>query len=368
MTASSGERPSGDVQAIFNAIADGMLRFDKNLVITAVNRAEAKNLGLEPSEIIGKRCQDLYHETIEGCPLCNLWDPLETGECLTSYDASLPCASPKGRSRPHVDLHFYPITDQDGEIIEIVVQIRDISERKRLEVDLSQVERLTALGGWIAGVAHELNNPLTGVLGYAEVALGRTTDPAVREALEIIIREADRMRRILLTLLSFSRKSELTLGPVDLHEVIDQMILLRSSDARAADVTLCKAYCDHLPLVLGSAVQLQQVVLNLMGNAIDAVRSSGRAGAVYLETRTDGNFVVLDVRDDGPGIPAAVQSRLFEPFFTTKPNGEGTGLGLSVSAGIVTRHGGTITVESEEGKGSCFRVRLPSMEPVTRHY
>ncbi len=368
VTAVSGESPSEEVQAIFNAIGDGMLRFDKNLVITAVNRAEAKTLGLDPSEIIGNRCQDLYHETAEGCPLCNLWDPLETGEGFTSYDARLPATSPNGRNREHVDLHFYPISDPNGEIVEIVVQIQDISERKRLEADLNQAERLTALGGWIAGVAHELNNPLTGILGNAELALEMARDPEVRHAVSIIVREAGRMRGILRTLLSLSQKSELTFRPVDLHATIDQMILLRSADARAGGVELLRQCSEDVGPVIGSAIQLQQVVLNLIGNGIDAVRSTGRPGRVLVETRREEDSVILEVRDDGPGIPPVLRSRVFDPFFTTKPSGEGTGLGLSVSAEIVRRHGGTITVESDQGGATFLRVRLPSGSMFRREH
>jgi PAS domain S-box-containing protein len=224
---------------------------------------------------------------------------------------------------------------------------------------LHQSEKLTALGALLAGVAHELNNPLSVVVGYSSMLLELDTDPAMRARVEKIHAAAERCARIVRTFLAMARARAPKRGPVALADVVIGALDLAGYGLRSADVKVAVDVPGSLPPVQGDSDQLHQVVVNLVVNAQQALLARAAPRELALSARIQAGEAVLEVADNGPGMDPEVAKRAFEPFFTTKPQGVGTGVGLSVCHGIVAAHGGRIELETAEGQGARFRVRLP---------
>ena len=237
---------------------------------------------------------------------------------------------------------------------------RDVTEIKRLQQQLIQSEKLAALGQLVSGVAHELNNPLTSVIGYTQLLLMRNQlEPHAAEQLEIVGQEADRARRIVRNLLSFSRQHKPSRAEVDLNELLDRTLELRTYEMKVNNISVCREPGD-IPFVMADEHQLQQVFLNIIINAEQAIESGARGGRLTVRTEMGARGRVrVVIADSGPGVPTHIIEKLFDPFFTTKPVGQGTGLGLSISYGIVKEHDGVISVESEPGRGARFIIELP---------
>jgi signal transduction histidine kinase len=229
---------------------------------------------------------------------------------------------------------------------------------RRLAEQMRQREKLAALGELLAGVAHELNNPLAGISAFAQLLLEEPLADGQRESVRLIKRESDRATGVLRDLLLFARSSGPTRAPVDLNAVLELTLRLRAYSLRSADVTVVSLLEPGLPAVVGDEQRLQQVVLNLLVNAEHAL-SGASTRQLTVHTARRGDRVILEVTDTGAGMAADVQQRIFEPFFTTKPPGAGTGLGLSVSRAIVDAYEGSISVTSAPGRGATFRVSLP---------
>ncbi len=240
---------------------------------------------------------------------------------------------------------------------------RDVTEIRLLQQQLIQTEKLAALGQLVSGVAHEINNPLTPIIGHTQLLLRSPLDGRIRQRLEIINREAMRTRRIVQNLLSFSRQHTPARTGVDINEVLDRTLELRAYDMKMNNVDLRRER-KSVPNVLGDEYQLQQVFLNIIINSEQAMHGAGQGGTLSIRTdvadRGSGRDVVVTISDDGPGVAQQNQSKIFDPFFTTKPVGEGTGLGLSISYGIIKEHDGSIRVESIPGTGASFIIELPA--------
>ncbi|MEP7066742.1 MAG: GAF domain-containing protein [Gemmatimonadota bacterium] len=250
------------------------------------------------------------------------------------------------------------IVNDDGEITASVVSTRDLTEERRVAEQLRQSEKLVALGELVAGVAHEVNNPLTGISAFAQLLQEERLTPDQLEAAQMIKREADRAVAVIRDLLTFARKTGPRSVPIDMNTLIEQTMRLRTYGLRTAGIEMRQDLAPGLPLVRGDDRQLQQVLLNLVVNAEHAVASCQRR-IITLRTSAAAGRVVVEVSDTGHGMLVDVQKRIFEPFYTTKPEGAGTGLGLSVSFGIVQTHGGTLTAHSAPGAGATFRLTLP---------
>jgi signal transduction histidine kinase len=247
--------------------------------------------------------------------------------------------------------------------------VRDVSERKKLDDEtrdiyhqLLQAEKMAALGQTISGVAHELNNPLATILSWAErLTQKQTLEPSVRRGLDTILSESERAARIVRNLLTFARKRQTTRAMVDVNQVVRETLALRAYEQRVSNIEIIDALAAGLPLVFADGHQVQQVLLNLIINAEQAMLSANGRGILVVRTWHDAEreTVILEINDDGPGIPDELQPKIFDPFFTTKDVGQGTGLGLTVAYAIVQEHAGRIRLESRSGRGASFYVELP---------
>jgi len=257
----------------------------------------------------------------------------------------------------------------EDQTVRVEALVRDVSERKKLDDEtrdiyhqLLQAEKMAALGQTISGVAHELNNPLATILSWAERLSQRTgLDEPVRRGLDTILSESERAARIVRSLLTFARKRQTTRAMVDVNQVVRETIALRAYEQRLTNVTVIDALAAGLPQVFADGHQVQQVLLNLVINAEQAMVSAHGRGVLVVRTWHDAEqeSVILEINDDGPGISEDLQPKIFDPFFTTKEIGKGTGLGLTVAYAIVQEHGGRIRLESRPGAGASFYVELP---------
>lgn len=253
--------------------------------------------------------------------------------------------------------------------------LRDVTERKRLDdqtrdlhQQLLQAEKLAALGQTISGVAHELNNPLATILTSSERLAQRPLDGELRRSIDTILAEAERAARIVRSLLTFARKRHTTRTMVDVNQVVRDTLALRGYEQRLANVTVVDALAAGLPPVFADPHQLQQVLLNLVINAEQAMVSAHGRGTLVVRSwqAPDRDVVVVEVNDDGPGLPEDTLTRVFDPFFTTKAAGQGTGLGLTVAYAIVEEHGGRLRAAAQDGGGASFFVELPAATVAPR--
>ena len=266
-------------------------------------------------------------------------------------------------------LEFTARAEASGDGLRVEALVRDVSERKKLDDEtrdiyhqLLQAEKMAALGQTVSGVAHELNNPLATILTWSERLSAKTNlEPAVKRGLEIILSESERAARIVRNLLTFARKRQTTRAMVDINQVVRETLALRAYEQRVTNIIVIDALAAGLPNVFADAHQVQQVLLNLIINAEQAMLSANGRGVLVVRTWHDAEreCVILEINDDGPGIADDVQAKIFDPFFTTKEVGKGTGLGLTVAYAIVNEHGGRIRLESRPGSGASFFVELP---------
>jgi two-component system, NtrC family, sensor kinase len=263
----------------------------------------------------------------------------------------------RGGQRLIVNASIAPLVGKNGARLGRLILLDDITQRMRLEEQMVQTEKLTSLGLLAAGVAHEVNTPLAVISNYIQMLAKQIpSDDPRQKTIERIVKQTFRASEIVNNLLNFSRTGAAEFVEVDLNSVLDETLTLVQHPFKTARVNVIKNFTDRLPLVLGSTTRLQQVFLNLFMNARDAMPGGG-----MLEVRTgaQNGSVEVEVTDTGSGIPAEHLHRIFDPFFTTKASGRGTGLGLSVSYGIIKEHAGKVDVRSTPGKGTSFRLEFP---------
>lgn len=278
---------------------------------------------------------------------------LEHGTAVADDEATL-----DGETRFNVSVS--PLRASGREPGGLVFVLTDVSESRRMQQQLAQSEKMSSLGQMISGTAHELNNPLSSVLGYAQLLrMQAGGDEKTTHRLELLSSEAERCQRIVQNLLAFARQRSPERTPLSINEVIQSVVSLMGYQLRTSGITLIIELDAELPAIDADAHQLQQVFVNLLTNALHAIRAKADSGRVRVKTMRGDGGVVVEVHDDGPGIPEDVRSRIFDPFFTTKAEGKGTGLGLAIVYGIVTSHLGAIDALVSDMGGACFRMHFP---------
>ncbi len=259
-----------------------------------------------------------------------------------------------------VRFNFSPLSDERGNIEGVVLSGRDVTDLKRLEEQLIQAEKLAAMGQMLAGVAHELNNPLTAILGVTELLRERPgADDSTKRQLELTHRQARRAARIVQNLLEFSRPASPQKKPLDLNNILERTLQLHEHSLRRNNIEVDFRLPGELPGVIGDANQLIQVFLNLITNAEQAIREVRDSGRIQIRAGRNGHQLTIAVQDDGVGIRPEALQRIFDPFYTTKRPGGGTGLGLSICMSIIREHGGNIEAETFPAGGSAFTIYLP---------
>ncbi len=329
--------------------------------IVSFNRGAEHSLGYKADEVVGKPAGMLYRSAEEREPLVRR---VQQGGTVHDHDGVL--VRKDGTEVP-VSMTLSQLADNTGEPIGTVGVSRDISHRKTLMNQVVQSERLAAVGRLAAGVAHEINNPLAAiaeVAGYLEDIAGglikveaEDMERELNVGLSTITAQVNRCSSITHRLLGFSRKSEARIEVANVNAAFDEILPFLRKEARLANVLIHREYPPDIPRVSIEEVQLQEILINLITNAIQAMTQRGH-GNMWITASSEDGKVVLSIRDDGPGIDEEVRDRLFDPFVTTKPQGHGTGLGLSICYGIIKRYDGEIRVESQPGEGTTFQVVL----------
>jgi two-component system NtrC family sensor kinase len=272
----------------------------------------------------------------------------------------------KDGGRISVEVSDFPIGREDR--IEIIVIARDITDRKRMEQQLQLTGRLAAVGELAAGVAHELNNPLAAVQAYAQLLCERTDlDATAKGDMETIYGEAVRASKITSNLLSFAREHKPEKRLVSMNQVVAKSLELHAYRMKVSNIEVELDLDPDLPLTMADFHQLQQVFVNIIANAEQAMTDANGGGRLLIQTRKNDRFIHIGFTDNGPGIPEKDLKRIFDPFFTTKDVGKGTGLGLSICYGIVQGHRGNMYAPSTAGKGATFVVEIPIVpedEPI----
>jgi signal transduction histidine kinase len=262
-------------------------------------------------------------------------------------------------SMGHFSISLSPMRDEQNAVNSVVVVMTDITDAALLHAKLAHSEKMATIGRLVSGVAHEVNNPLAAILGFTDLLLENPEVPgSAREDLQIILQETQRTKDIVQDLLSFARQRPVQRELVQVNSVLRQTIKLRSYDFASHGVEVVEDFEETLAAALGDSQQLQQVFLNILNNAYDAVQDAGQRGHIRIHTRRQAEMIEVAISDNGTGIIDS--QRIFDPFYTTKQAGKGTGLGLSICYGIVRAHGGEIQCwNNEGGAGSTFVVRIP---------
>jgi len=358
------EEKRQEVEAILDAIVDVLIVLSDDLRILSVNNVYHQLFADSQPE--GKFCHQVFHRQDQPCVQCPVLTALQKRSVCRGQ--GIKQARDMNRS---FDLVASPMSQGRGEPSKVLLFMRDVTREKEYQVQFMQAEKMATVGVLAAGVAHEINNPLTSILGFTDGLkrrLPRLEDKVetevledMREYVQTIRQEGQRCQEIVQNLLTFSRPKNSPFGQVNLRRLVtDCLKIIHYRLKKCPQVNVQLNMDSDLPFVHGDEAQLKQVVLNLLTNALDAL--SGQGVLRILVKREPDSMVSLEVEDSGPGISSEYLERVFDPFFTTKPVGEGTGIGLSTCYNIVQAHSGRIYVCSEPEKGSSFRILIPMPE------
>jgi PAS domain S-box-containing protein len=359
------------IEGILESVDEGFAIIGKDYRITSANKAFLDNYGVTADEVVGKHCYEVSHHIEKPCyengVECSVKSTFETGlpsKCLhTHYDkAGKPC---------YHEMKSYPMKDSEGNVTAAIEICIDVTEKRNLEGQLRQSQKMEAIGLLAGGVAHDFNNILTAIIGYSTLTRNKLKDDdPLQHNIEQVITAAERATVLTQGLLTFSRKQEVHLSPTDLNSIVRKVDKFLTRII-GEDVQLTITTCDNALIVEADTGQLEQVLMNLATNARDAMPTGGtlwiETGTLYMDDNfcsahgygKPGHYAFISVTDTGVGIDENKRDKIFEPFFTTKELGKGTGLGLSIIYGIIKQHEGYINCYSEVGKGTTFKIYLP---------
>lgn len=339
------------LQTVFDGITDQLVLLDRDLRVQMVNQAYLRRYNVTLSDVLHRPCYEIHAGLDDICPDCSLPQVLE--------DKKPSSREVETSSGEIFLLHFYPIVNEDGEVENIIRYTHEITEQKKMDQKIQQTEKMVALGQVSSGIAHEINNPLGIILCYTDLLKRQLKEsPQAVTDVDVIEQQARNCKKIVTDLLQFSKKQESPKSPEQINAIIQNVAQILRHQLHKNGIDFHLQLDPTLPLVVVSADKIQQVVVNLVLNAMQAVGEQGRI-VVESFVQEEGRSVALAVWDNGPGVESSIRQKIFDPFYSTKRVGEGTGLGLSVSYGIIQDHGGEITLESEQGQWTRFIVSLP---------
>jgi two-component system NtrC family sensor kinase len=359
-------REKREWEKTFDAITDMVWIEDKHKRVVRANQTLLDLTGLSVSELRGLHCSSLF-EKIGVSSVGHLCDEVHKSSKQTFSEI-------KENTGKVFHIWTYPLVDDNGKLYSTVRYLKDVTERKRIEQELARADNLASLGILVAGIAHEINNPLGIIAGYSEALMDRATDEALLkspefedfpEYLSTIHNEIFRCKETLRSLLEFARPNSGKARVLDINELIKEVLLLVKHKVKSLNYVLNLGLKEGLPKVNADAGSLRQMFMNVIINAMYYTPEGGSVGiSTDLEVSRHGGsgFLVVEISDSGSGISRDIIGRIFDPFFTTKPTGVGSGLGLSICHSIAQEQGGTIDVVSASGKGSTFIIRIPAIE------
>ncbi|HTW25247.1 MAG TPA: ATP-binding protein [Candidatus Baltobacteraceae bacterium] len=357
-----------ELRSLLDSIHSGVLLIDPSGKIRFSNARFGQLFGLSTREIedtgsieaLEELLAERFHsQTQFGAP----WAAYASGSGEPQHD-ELELTRP---TRRVFERFSRPVLDAQGHPLGWLELYTDVTGERQIQSKMLQTEKMAALGQLVSGIAHELNNPLTAIMGYAQLLLGRGLEAGPLSETTKVYQEAERARRIVKNLLYFARETAPERTRVDVNEIVERTLALRSYELKMENIMITCELAPALPQTIADPYQLQQVVLNLLINAEQALLEGRGQGRVLIRTShviegtgsRSSDRIVLEVSDDGPGVPPDIASRIFDPFFTTKQPGFGTGLGLSIVYGIVHQHNGEVAFENQPGGGARFTVELP---------
>jgi len=357
--------PAGGGRELFHAIQDPVLVVTPDGIIIDANNAAITAAKKDLSEIIGEGICKIIHGGSLPHMKCPLEEFLRT--CFSYYveETTLPGLAGE------YQLTITPIKDQNGNVRKILLVARELTSDEVRKADSFRTAQMASIGELAAGVAHEVNNPMTGIINFAQILLDDSEKDSLQaELLGRIVNEGERIAVIIKNLLAFSRESKTENEPIDIKQVIHDTLTLVEHQFAKDGIRIDTKYSENLGQLVGNFTQLQQVVLNLLSNARFALNerypnsSSDKIIEISCEPSINDQgkpATQICIKDSGTGIPQGILKKLFDPFFTTKPSGEGTGLGLSITYGIVRDHGGIIKVDSRMHQYTKMIVELPDL-------
>jgi PAS domain S-box-containing protein len=329
-------RSAEEWRTTFDSISDSVSIHDKNFKITRVNKSFSQRLGMKPKEPIGKTCYEIVHGTKEPMPECPHSKVVKAKKAARAevFD---------NRDGSYLEISVSPVFNGQKEVIGTVHIMKDITERKKLQEKMIVSDRLAAVGELSAGVAHEVNNPLTGIMGLSQMLLEKKLPADVLSNVKVINSESKRIAEVISNLLKFARKQAPVKHPINVHD----------------NIKVSTKLDPELPEVVVDRSQIAQVFLNIVLNAEQAMIEAYNKGRLTITTYAKDGNIKIAFSDDGPGIEGENLKHIFDPFFTTKKEGKGTGLGLSICYGILNEHGGRIYAESKPSEGTTFIIEIP---------
>lgn len=345
------------LRAMFDSLPIAIYIIDPSYTLVAINISRAARVGEKPSLLVGRKCYEKLYRRFSPCPGCLVAETFSSGKNTTRI------------SREAIDLEKYlewemstfPIfgSETESEPVQAIVVEQDITEKRNLEANLIQSEKLAAVGHLAANIAHEINNPLTAIIANAQILRREIPEdnPDIADSVKLIEMAGTRASQVVRNLLGIARKEQYEFSPIDLNETLQNALALVQHALVGRPIRVQLDLADNLPPVIASHDQLQGVWINLLLNAIDALDKPD--GEISISSRYTGGQFQVSIMDNGKGIDADHLPRVFEPFFTTKSPGRGTGLGLSVSLRVIKYHGGDMVVESQPDSWTRFRVTLP---------